>query len=62
MHEIWSVYSQKKTKIVATSCEILKLKCIKSDFDWSSAPDPAGVTYSAPPDPLDISIPTSKGR
>jgi len=27
-------------------------KCIKSDFHWGSAPDPAGGAYSAPPDPL----------
>jgi len=27
-------------------------KCIKSDFRWGSAPDPAGGAYSAPPDPL----------
>jgi len=31
-------------KIVATRCQILKLKC--------SAPDPAVGAYSAPPDPL----------
>ena len=31
-------------KIVATRCQILRLKC--------SAPDPAGGAYSAPPDPL----------
>jgi len=28
------------------------LKCSKFDFGWSSAPDPAGRAYSAPPDPL----------
>jgi len=32
-------------------------------FGWSSAPDPAGGAYSAPPDPLaGFKGPTSKGR
>ena len=35
------------TKIVATRCHILKLKCTKFDFGWGSAPDPAGGAYSA---------------
>jgi len=39
-------------KIVATKCQILRLKCTKIDFGWGSAPDPAGGAYSAPPDPL----------
>jgi len=39
-------------KIVATRCHILRLKCTKSFVGWGSAPDPAGGTYSAPPDPL----------
>ena len=38
--------------MVATRCEILKLKCTKFDFGWGSAPDPAGGANSAPPDPL----------
>jgi len=29
-------------KIVATKCQILRLKCTKIDFGWGSAPDPAG--------------------
>jgi len=36
-------------KIVATRCQILRLKCTKFDI---SAPDPARGAYSAPPDPL----------
>ena len=39
-------------KIVATKCEVLRLKCTKIDFGWGSAPDPTGGAYSAPPDPL----------
>jgi len=37
-------------KIVATKCQILRLKCTKIDFGigWVSAPDPAGGAYSAP--------------
>ena len=30
-------------KTVATRCHILKLKCTKFDFGWSSAPDPSAV-------------------
>jgi len=41
---------KKIIKIVSTRCRILKLKCIKFDFGWGSAPDPAGGAYSAPPD------------
>ena len=33
---------------------LLRLKCTKFDFDWSSALDPAGGAYSAPPDPLAV--------
>ena len=43
---------RKIIKIVATRCQILRLKCTKFDFGWGSAPDPAGRAYSAPPDPL----------
>jgi len=42
----------KMIKIVAASCQILRLKCTKFDFGWGSAPDPTGGAYSAPPDPL----------
>ena len=38
-------------KIVATRCQILRLKCTKFDFGWGSAPDHAGGAYSAHPDP-----------
>jgi len=43
---------RKIIKIVATRCQILRLKCTKFDFGWGSAPDPAGGAYSAPPDPI----------
>jgi len=50
-------------KIVATRCQILRLKCTKFSFGWGSAPDPAGGAYSAPLDPLaGLRGPTSKGR
>ena len=46
---------RKIIKIVATRCQILRLKCTKFDFGWGSAPDPVGGAYSATPDPwLDI--------
>jgi len=51
------------SKIGATKCQILKLKCTKIDFGWGSAPDPAGGAYSAQPDPLALfKGPTSKGK
>ena len=54
---------QKIVKIVATRCQILRLKCTKFDVGWGSAPDPAGGAYSAPPDPLaGFKGPTSKGK
>ena len=43
---------KKIIKIVATRCQILRLKCTKFDFGWGSAPDPAWGAYSAPPEPL----------
>ena len=38
--------------IIATKCQILRLKCTKIDFGLGFAPDPAVGAYSAPPDPL----------
>ena len=35
-------------KIVASRCQILRLKCTKFNFGWGSVPGPAGRTYSAP--------------
>ena len=54
---------RKIIKIVATRCQILRLKCTKFNFGWGSAPDPAGGAYSAPPNLLaGFKGPTSKGR
>ena len=53
---------RKIIKIVAIRCHILKLKCIKFDLGWGSAPQPAGGAYSALPDSLaGFKAPTSKG-
>jgi len=50
-------------KIVATRCQILRLKCTKFDFGCGSAPDPAGGAYSALLEPLArFKGTTSKGR
>jgi len=38
-------------KMIATSGFLTALECTKFVFVWSSAPDPAGVAYSSPPDP-----------
>jgi len=39
-------------KIVATKCQILRLKCTEIDFGWGrTAPDPTGGAYSAPQTP-----------
>ena len=47
---------RKIIKIVATRCQILRLKCIKFDFG-------AGGAYSAPPDPIaGFKGTTSKGK
>ena len=41
---IFTKFSQlilrKIIKIVATRCQILRLKCTEFDFGWGSAPDP----------------------
>jgi len=53
---------RKISKIGATRCQILRLKCTKFDFRCC-APDPAGGAYNAPPNPLAVfKGPTSKGR
>ena len=50
---------RKISKIGATRCHILRLKCTKFDLRL----DPAGGAYSAPPDPLAVfKGPTSKAR
>jgi len=54
---IFTKFSQlilrKIIKILATRCQILRLKCTKFDFGWGSAPDHAAGGYSAPQlDPL----------
>ena len=54
---------RKISKIVATRCQILRLKCTKLDFGCGSAPDPAGGAYSTPQTLLaGFKGPTSKGR
>jgi len=51
-------------KIVATRCQILRLKCTKFNFGWLGLRSrPAGGAYSTPPDPLaGLRGRTSKGR
>jgi len=41
---------RKIIKIVATRCQILRLKCIKFDIGWGFVPDPAegAHTHSTP--------------
>ena len=52
---------RKISKIGATRCQILRLKCNKFNFHLGSAPHPAGGAYSA--DLLAVfKGPTSKGR
>jgi len=53
----------KISKIGATRCQILRLKCTKFDFRRGFAPDPARGAYSPPLDPLAaFKGHTSKGR
>jgi len=49
---IFTKFSQlilrKIIKIVATRCQIIRLKYTKFDFGWGSAPDPAGELTALP--------------
>jgi len=55
---IFTKFSQlilrKIIKIVATKCQILRLKSTKFNFGWGFEPDPAGGACSAHPDPLAV--------
>jgi len=42
---LWPIYSQKISKLDATGCQILRLKCTKFDFRWGYVPHPAGGAY-----------------
>jgi len=42
----------KISKIGATRCQILRLKCTKFDFRWGSAPDPPWGSLQLPQTPL----------
>ena len=50
---------KKIIKIVATRCQILRLKCTKFDFGWGSAPDPAGELTALPRPLAGFERPTS---
>jgi len=39
---------RKFVKIVAPRCRMLRIKCTKIDFEWGSAPDPAGGNRAPP--------------
>jgi len=53
---------RKITEIVATRCQILRLKWTKFDFGWGSVPDPAGGSLQRSPRSLaGFKGPTSKG-
>ena len=46
---------RKINKFNATRCQIFKrLKCIKFDFSWGSAPDPTRGAYNTPLDSLAV--------
>jgi len=49
--KVGNLIIRKIFKISATKCHILRLKCIKFDIGWGSAPDPAGEAHSAPQTP-----------
>ena len=48
-------------KLVATKCEILRLKCTKFNFGCGSAPDPAGKLTTLPDLLAGFKGPTFKG-
>ena len=53
----------KITKVIATRCHILTLKCAKFDFGWGTAHRPGMGAYSAPWIPqLDLKGFTLKGN
>jgi len=55
---------RKVTEIVATRCQVLRLKSTKIDFDWGSDPHLTGkiTTHPNPPEPqLEWRRPTSNG-
>jgi len=63
MCQIWSVDSKEVIKTVVTRCQILRLKCIKFDLGWGSAPDPAGELTATTPDSIAaFKGPTFKGK
>ena len=43
---------RKIVRILATRCQIFRLKCTKFNFGWGSDPDFTGGAFSAPPDHL----------
>jgi len=53
---------RKISKIGATRCQILKLKCTTFDFRWGYAPDPLGELMRSPRPPAVFKGPASKGR
>jgi len=57
------VILRKVIKFVATRCRILRLKCIKFNFVWGSAPDLAAGAIQRSPDLFwDIRGPASSER
>jgi len=51
---------RKIIEIVATRCQILRLKCTKFDFRWGSAPYPLGELTALPRPTPGFQGPTSK--
>jgi len=51
MHKIGQLILRKVIKIVATRCQILRLKCTKSFVGWGSTPDTAGELIALPRPP-----------
>jgi len=50
--EFDELFLGKIVRIVATRCQIFRLKYAKFNFGRGSAPDPTGGAYSAPPNPI----------
>ena len=61
--KFYQLILMKIIKIVATRCQILRLKCTKFNVGCGFAPDPAGGAYGAPSGPLaGFKGPNSKRR
>jgi len=61
-YTLFNLILKKISKIGATRCQILRLKCTKIDFGWGSPPDPAGELTAVPQTPYLYLTGSTKGK